>query len=780
MASTTRFLASATCPLVGAIAGVSAGPIGDDNQYRRYRAGLTIGVHEHGAVQQFRRSIFYEVGRRSSKIMAALANNRDDCIPVDASIRINESEAASFEGVARKYSNFAPQWEMMDLCAIAERLAKGIAAQSVYGGVTCTNLRAQQPLRVVALGTLDSPQTASNSSVFIPRTVDSVGNDHVFAVLVAAANGEGAAVTTDVVRLDANTNQPIVPDVQGHNLGAACVEALRIVGANMEASGGGDLFSYAVTRGIHSVVSVVAHTDEGGLMRALLRYGAFRVPYGGINQALKSYPALPAAAALTPSTMSSWVDGIALKTAALVSHCDPCVVASGGVYPTVFTAGSGAVGPAGTIDTDNPGVSVGRSIGRQIAGDLGRFSPLYMRGLTQLFGLTTNSQVAEAHFCSVAAGSLNTGEDRHLQHSTVAPYFWVEPTSLIPTGFLGSVAEQAGFGSLANSGEVTRMPTFEKWRELDRGSHADFSTVAFKMRTARTSGLVCAHASAPDILTKLKLYQFDEDSVVLAGDQGPTDGTVPEKHAAADPLSSYLWVRGQSAIPAPAEFINTQASYACKYRNVTWDDNFNADVVDGLPEAWELEHETQWRVTVPTALTGLAPSNYADRGARRARSRAAIALAQAARRANTWGEVHSPVIEVSNVPPTWDDELVPARSKDDRLHSPNLTTSIAKAEGNNPDSSEPLRGPAAVPVPHQMPLRGAPYPGRGGAAAGGAQAPTQGPGGPKVGDALEPPPQEDHTGSIASGDAGDNLARTATIAAGGHAQLAGAQPAAQE
>ena len=103
-------------------------------------------------------------------------------------------------------------------------------------------------MRIVALGTLDSPQAAaSDRSVFIPRTVETVTTNHTFAVLAAAVNGEGSVATTDVVRLDAGTNEPIVPDIAGYPLATAAVKALRILGANMDMSGAGDLFALAVT-----------------------------------------------------------------------------------------------------------------------------------------------------------------------------------------------------------------------------------------------------------------------------------------------------------------------------------------------------------------------------------------------------------------------------------------------------------------------------------------------------------------------------------------------------
>jgi len=539
--------------LNGTLADPVGGVIPDDNTFRRYRAGVFAQYPDHGSQSAVGRSIFYEVGRRYKKARDALAPPSESAMPIDCSVDINPAEAANFEGLARRFSNFSPQWQKMDLTAIVERLAMGVASAATYGSIDTGALRGGSPTRVVALGTLDSPQTASISSVFIPRTVDTVGNDSVFAVLTAAANGCGASVTTDVLRLDANTNQPVVPGVGGPAFATACVEALRVLGANMETSGAGDLFAYAVTRGVHRVVSVVAHTDEGGFMRALLRHDRFRVPSGGINQALRHYPALPALASTSIAAQAAWVDAIALKTAAAVAHCDPLVPGAGGLYPSVFSSAHGDLAPAGTVDP-SPDDADARAVGRQIAGDLGRFAPLYMGALRSVFGLSTSSGVAESHFCTVGARALEQsgGVDRHLKFKTVAPYFWVEPTSLLAHDQFGTPAEAEGYGARVTPGCERAESCFEQFSMLEKGSSANHMTVAFKMRSARTSALVSLMASAPAPLADIKLFQFDDSSILLPGDQGPTAGTVSAKHVAADPLSSYLWARGQSCFPAPA------------------------------------------------------------------------------------------------------------------------------------------------------------------------------------------------------------------------------------
>ncbi|AKJ26313.1 putative coat protein [Magnaporthe oryzae virus 3] len=737
MAQTTAFQTSAASPLTGTLADPIGGLIGADDQYRRYRAGVYMLTPDNGRQNARARSIFYEVGRRYPRARDVFAAPPPEAIPVDCSVDINPSEAASFEGMARRFSNFSPQWLKMDLAAIAERLARGVAAFSVYGGLDTGAMRGGHPVRVTALGTLDSPQTASINSVFIPRTVDTVGNDHVFAVLTTAANGCGAAVTTDVVRLDANTNQPIIPAVAGPAFATACVEALRVVGANMEASGAGDIFAYAVTRGIHNVVSVVSHTDEGGFMRRLFRNDRFRVPYGGINQALRHYPALPALASTAPSSIAAWVDAIALKTAAAVGHCDPLVPGPGGLYPSVFTAREGELLPPGS-QGEEPTDADARAIGRQIAADLGRFAPLYMRALLTLFGLTTNSGVAESHFCTVGARALEqVGQnvDRHLRYKTVAPYFWVEPTSLLAHNAFGTLAESEGYGAKVTPGDEMSHPCFERFKTMEVGRSATFATVAFKMRTARTSALVSAFAAEPAPLADLRLFQFDESSVLLPGDQGPTAGTVAAKHAAADPLSSYLWVRGQSCFPAPAEFMNIQGNYGAKAVLVDWDDDFNASISD-LPNEREMATQVvTFRVSVPCGLdTG--GSNFGDRAARRARTRAANALSQAVTRSRAFGLAVSPAMEVSDVPPSFD-EPVGAGSLpyvDSEADGPGIDpgTTTGFGVGAGIDVGRTTRGAPLPPTAHHMPNRGPRLPG------GAVNQPGGGGGGPMAGPPAPP------------------------------------------
>lgn len=514
-----------------------------------------------------------------------------------------------------------------------------------------------------------------------------------------------------------------------------------MLGANFETSGGGDVFAYAVTRGIHRAVSVVAHTDEGGFMRNLFRAGRFRAPYGGINQALRVYPGLPVLASTSAPAIAAWVDAIALKTAAAVGHCDPLVPGNGGYYPTVFTATHGELSAPG-MPEEEPTDADARTIGRFISADIGRFAPLYIGALTSLFAMRSVSGAAEGHFSTVAQMALEQrgAVDRHLKHKTVAPYFWVEPTSLLAVDQFGTLAEAEGYGSKVTPGGEASVPCFEDYSVLERGASANHATVAFRMRTARTSALVSALAAEPAPLVGLRLYQYDTSSIVLPGDQGPTPGDVRTKHAAADPVSSYLWTRGQSCFPAPAEFINTQGVYGAKLSLVDWDHDWNATLSD-LPEDGEMGSvPIQFRVSIPSGLATGA-SNAGDRGAKRARSRAAIALSQSLLRMRG-GLAVSPTMEVSDVPPSLGPVARQSRFEDTEANhgprDPGVTT--VRGDGGGARVGGTTRGAPVPPTAHHMPQRAPRLAGQlGGAAAppppppSGPPPPPGGPGGPPNG-----------------------------------------------
>jgi len=515
----------------------------------------------------------------------------------------------------------------MDLAGVVERLGKAIAAQSVFGGVTTAMMRGGQPIKVTVLANLERPATASLSSVFIPRLVDSIRSQDIFAVLAAAVNGEGSTVVTDLVALDGNSNAPEIPQIDGLLLAEACVDALRILAANYQACGSPEVFSYALVRGIHSVVSVVGHTDEGAYFRRVLRSTEFLAPYGGIHYSTDVFPGLPAIGGRSDHAVAAWVDSIALSSAAAVAHCDPLVNQGGVLFPSVFTVGGRDFDEAGAMVDMSP---EGRTeLGRAIAADAPRFCAPYIRALATIFGAVPGStDVATTHLenaFQIAARS----QDRHLCGKVVAPYFWIEPTSIIPAGAFGTPAESSGYGSLVSAGRVTDLPGFEDLTRLDMGS-SDVGSYVATMPSARSSGLLIHLNNNPrNGLGAMRVRQMDSAGVVMPGYTSGASPDVTSRLRACEPISSYLWKRGQSCLPPPAEFLNTGVTLGFTAVHMKWDEEYFLSEPEHLPAPHEMVGCTvSIRVSSPRGISG-GKLGAEDRARSNARTRAAASLNQA-------------------------------------------------------------------------------------------------------------------------------------------------------
>lgn len=619
--------------LSGVIAAPRAGRVLEDSLFRRYHAHVRTSAEIGGAQDVRDTSIRYEVGRISGKIGAILSAAFDDTRRVEASYPTNAILAEDFLGLARKYSNFSAQFQYSSLAGVAERIARGIAVHVTIGDVTSNLLRGGASLVVSALGTHDGPVNSLVSSVFIPRLVNTVLTGDVFSILANAVAGEGASTVTDIVEVDPATRQPIVPEVGVDGFLKAANEALRIIGANMIQSDQGLLFSFAVTKGIHSVVSVVSHTDEGGIVRDLLRCGRFSVPFGGIHYALEPYTGLPGLYGNNILQGGAFVDAIALTTAAVVAHADPGEFVNGQWFPTTYSgtgAGDPIVRPGATQDGT---AAMSARIRAQLLADIGKFYLKYIPALGQVFGTTGSIDLT----LTVATGmARHLGPDpRHLRYPSVSPWFWIEPTSLIPDDFLGSLAELNGSGSF---GGKNSCKTKAAWEGLDLLGERDttFSGYCAKFTSARRSWFLAHWNGHPDNgLGAIRVRQLDPNGIVHPG-KGENGNEIRDRVEDNVPLSDYLWVRGQSPFCAPGEFMNLGLTMGFMVTHISFDED-GIPTPEHVPMAREfLDTLVKIEVGRPLGLA-IGKSNSPDASARRARTRATIELGAASRRSRAFG-----------------------------------------------------------------------------------------------------------------------------------------------
>nr|UXL82820.1 coat protein [Conidiobolus chlamydosporus totivirus 3] len=525
--------------------------------YRRYMADLTSRSPLTGNLDYWTRGIVYQVGNRGNNATDLLTVNPEIEAPL-ASIDTSEIHAAEFSGLARRYSSFSGLWARSDLSGIAEQLAAGVAVYAQTGSLSLSQLRGGRPISVTALGAVLEPVAASSSQVFIARTADTIMSPNVFSAVCAAANAYGAHVVTDVIQVDANSQSALMPTCENADLAFAAIEGMRLLMSNYARVGAESMIAYAIVRGVHRIVSVVGHSDEGSIFRDVLRCRRFATPFGGIRLEDNTAVALPRLSARTREAAANWTDAIALISAASVAHCDPCISHRGNVFPTVLNS------DLDTAGDDPSDINVGtaadaRRLTALLADDMPRFAPIWARALAKLFGLPggVHGPMID-HLCAAARGVANC-DLRHARFKAMAPYFWIEPTSLIPPHAFGTLAEQSGFGSVAHARQGSTLAGWESCKRI--GGSGMVGVYHVKQRTARTSAMLMHLSGNPrDGLASLTIRQANPHDFALLGAGPDPSRSTSERMLAHEGLDSYMWGRGQSPLPAPAELINVAGS----------------------------------------------------------------------------------------------------------------------------------------------------------------------------------------------------------------------------
>lgn len=716
--------------LAGVIADPRGGRIDGNNVYRRYKSTIRTSSTIGGNTDHRLTQISYEIGRAIGTKGQALSRVREEDLRVDASYPTPHVLAEDFAGLMKKYSNFSSTFEFSSLGGIVERLGRGLAAASVFSDVDSADLRGGRVPIIHSLGSYDGPASAMTSTVFIPRLVNTNITGDVFSVLVDAITGEGGCIATDVLELDAVTRQAIVYTIDSMALPRAIVDALRILGSNMIAADQGPLFALCLTRGIHRVLSVVGHTDEGGVTRDLLRCGAIGTPFGGIHPGLEPYSGIPALSTNALPQLSAYVDGIALTTAALVTHCDPGLMLNGEWFPT-FYLGTDANDP--TVRPGDSAVGTPAMAARnraQLLGTLSTFSDLYTNALGQLFAASGNHVLASNVFCT--ASTQLDRDPRHLRYPSVAPWFWIEPTSLLPANYLGTRAESEGAGSFGGKSSTVTLPA---WTDIRAEGISDttFSSYVATMKTARSAKFLLHWLDHPDNgLGAITIRQMDPNGIIHPG-ACATDPQVRDRIEANRSIADYLWARGQSPFPAPSELMNLSCTVGFLVKHVTFDDEGHI-TLEHVPTQNEfLDCHITVTVGHPRGISTGA-SNYVDSTVRRAKTHAARELSASSARARAYGTVDVHALPILTSAPTMRAPPPPRVHPTPNNNPPNTINFVRNQHQGEPEGQfeRGPAGPALVPVPHhaaqnypQVPRLGNPV--GGGGPIGAKNPPSSGP-----------------------------------------------------
>lgn len=137
-------------------------------------------------------------------------------------------------------------------------------------------------LNLKTINISDDPVSVASNTMFIPRLATMKDNMAIFAALVGATNATGTAAFTDIVAVDMNNNAALLMTFSNSALAYGAYEAMRMLMHTAAMSMAGAQNAYAIVKGVHSVATVVAHSDEGGFLRDVIRKCRVRPSHGAI------------------------------------------------------------------------------------------------------------------------------------------------------------------------------------------------------------------------------------------------------------------------------------------------------------------------------------------------------------------------------------------------------------------------------------------------------------------------------------------------------------------
>lgn len=624
-------------------------------QCRRYATALDVSARIRGTYVYANAPIMYEVEERDHSLKEEKFNHtkwrgymyKEKTYYTPSTYQTPESVRNALLQTRHKYT-MSPGWETFNFDSIVYVLAGMLAVMTQRPTTGTREFRNQDSYDLRGLNQVDAAISIGHSgTVYIDNLVAPRSNRNVYWAMVTAANVAGARVISPIVDCDGNGNA-LCNEISGGPLINGITGALSILGSLYSMAGLGDVYAFAYIKGLHSFLTVVSHSDEGGFMRDVIRSGTYMLPHGGIPTGLNYCPSVPVLEGLHLGSLCGMVDTILLTSAALVAHCDPMVEIEGNLFPTTYTVVPSELDRAGVpID----GLKLPTKMAKAICGGSAEFCRLYVKGLARLFGVTSNPDDDTARSqLALSMHIMSIGGSRHTDYEVTAPYFWIEPTGLIPQHFLGTAAELAGSGALVTVGGVATLPLLE---DAERIGAAD-STVsdwAISYKRARTTGFALLYQNHHnDGTAAVHLKGFDSSRIVMGRlsteqirDRKDEDGYVP--------LSDLMWTRGQSKVPHPAEAMNIDGRAAVSIFHSKVNAHGYTEPLTHLPREDEVQRVVVELRVGGVAYTGNAKSNHEPAEVKRLRNRGAVALNRMRDELTRSAQIYAPPALTSEVPP---------------------------------------------------------------------------------------------------------------------------------
>lgn len=489
--------------------------------------------------------VYYRVGPRHSPtnvLQSPTVQHR--AVRYPQKVRMGVNLANDFQNYSTKYSAFSAEHSYMDMSALIEQLGAALCVYAERGELQAEWLSANRAVKLVPLQQHVTGCVPSTNCIFVPRCVDTELHPSTFCAILHAAAACGATVVTDVVGVDVVTNKGYYPIYNDAALVAGCYDALRIIGGMYEACEAGDVFSLALTRGVVRALTVVGHTDEGAVMRSVLRAGAFVTPQGGIIASTPKITGIPQPGDTSVGSYRKVTDAMALLIAGYVAEADPGMVVGGKVLPTTFAHVGDDVGDSECHEHNH----------YRLQEVMPKFAPRYVKCLNAIYGVSGVSGLA-ASFLNFSVSLGMIGTDRHMGGRVMCPFYWVEPTCVVPRSVEGGSSSATGSGALVYYDERKTENLLGQHEVTSSWVHEYEVTLDYT--NIRTSPLLRWLAMRRDDgLALIDISACDPDLFLMTG-PNIRGGAIGAHTMDLTRLSELRWRAGDNCVPKPGEALYT-------------------------------------------------------------------------------------------------------------------------------------------------------------------------------------------------------------------------------
>nr|AYD61656.1 putative coat protein [Blechomonas juanalfonzi Leishmaniavirus-like RNA virus 1] len=425
-----------------------------------------------------------------------------------------------------------------------------------YEEVTNSKKGGRDDCAISCIGNLPGAVALTGQALYLPDRIREKSPLLYDTLLMLGVAAEANIVLGTVV-LNQGTLRMAVTQRPPEDVACGLHLAVEYLLALSSLCGVGTAAALALTCGLHSIATVVGHTDEGGLMRDVLRADVPRGCYGIIGDVeLIQTGCLPRLLGVTSWNMLSGIwDKITLATAGLVAVSDPLMRIGAKFYPTI-------------VSTQAPSVYERVVAYFRSSND---FAGLYLKNLTTYFGVTHDENTAGSLYLTYLFNSSieNKGgiSDRHASAQVIAPWFWIEPTGVFKnTTWMESPANDLGYGVLA----IPRVPTTVGSCDdvLSIASRGPDTVVTLDWTTARRNTLLnILLRKRDDGLGRIRVVPEAGDWILdgqprrrdcTVTNHGTESATCGHKNPNLGTIDEYLWGRTSSDLFAPAELTSLQ------------------------------------------------------------------------------------------------------------------------------------------------------------------------------------------------------------------------------